>query len=102
MEWGSFIPMLEKQRSKGLPTALDSMPELPWYMNIWYQYFSTLSYSRTAGMSAYNPIDIPSMIKYSQIIGYDNYEIPRFIRIIQYLDSIFLGHWADKAKKAAK
>ena len=79
--------------------ALEKAPKIPEYLFFWYSDFISLSKSRTAGMSAYNPIDIPSMINYAEkVVGMQAYELPTFIRVIQYLDSILLEHSAKKSE----
>lgn len=90
---------LQAQKKKGVPTpALDRRPDLPWYLTYWLEDFNVLSNSRTAGMSGYNPIDLPSILQYAQAIGVKRLGLRRFIRIIQYLDNRFLLFWQKKQK----
>ena len=95
--------MLQERRRQGKPTpALDRMPKIPEYLLFWYTDFITLSRSRTSGMGN-NPIDITSMINYAEkVAGMQAYELPTFIRVIQYLDSILLEHSAKKNKATKK
>jgi len=90
--------MAQQERGKAVP-ALDRRPTMPWYFGRWYQDFEILSMSRSSAFNGYNPIDMCSMISYAQAIGVESYELPMFIRVIQYLDSIFLIWQAEKAKK---
>ena len=102
MEWGPFLKTLEQQSKKGLPTALDSRPVLPWNFSLWVRDFNRLSFSRTTGFSSYNPIDMPSLISYAQGVGVKEYRLQEFIDVIQYVDSIFLAHHAKKAEQQSK
>lgn len=72
------------------PDALKNKPELPWWLEHYITDFNELSGFRIKGMNGPNPIDLPSIILYTEVYNIQN--VQRFLIVIKKLDTLYLNH----------
>ncbi|MBT2321290.1 hypothetical protein J7E62_02815 [Variovorax paradoxus] len=79
------------------PLALLSRPKLRITDVPFADAFYALHASRTFGAAAPNPISIAEIWAFVSFQGIaSRQERSEYLRLIQLLDQVYLGHWADK------
>ncbi len=79
------------------PAALLSRPKLRVTDVPFADAFYALHAARTFGAAAPNPISLAEIWAYVSFQGIASpAERSKYLRLIQLLDQVYLGHWADK------
>jgi hypothetical protein len=103
LRWGPHLKSFEARAKRtGLtPAPLLSKPKLKPHDHRYLLAYNVLNRSRQWGMSAPQPIQISEAAAYLSLIDVDAQYRPRYLRLIQDLDGVFLEHAAEKAAQKA-
>ncbi|VTU32284.1 hypothetical protein H4CHR_02981 [Variovorax sp. PBS-H4] len=99
LKYGSHAKALEdRARRTGVkPAALQKRPKIRVTDAPFSEAFFTLHSARTFGAAAPNPISLQEIVAYCSLQGIDSKaEKAKYLRLIQLLDQVYLGHWAEK------
>ncbi len=90
------------QRQGQRVAALDSKPELPAYLESYFEAFQTLSTCRALGTAGYGPVPWLAVHSYAQTYGMDLEEMETLWLYVQAMDAEFLRVMANKIKQGGK
>ncbi len=87
--------MLLQAKKNGMdPQALKDRPELPWYLQMYIDDFYRLCRYRTSGMNSVNPLDLNTILLYTEVYSVKN--VQYFIEVMNLLDTMYTTHLQKK------